>query len=176
MRSAGLLALRMSAGMLFAAHGFPKLFGGKGKPVHPLAERYLGQGFVGAMERGGPTNFSAGLTRMGVPAPKQMALVVGLTEFLGGMCLITGFATRLAAAALAINMVMAIKLAHWKQGMIGSASGYMYGLSMLGGMLAIAGSGAGGLSLDNACSFDNRLASRLRRRRAAAACTDQEQS
>jgi putative oxidoreductase len=149
MRSLGLLALRMSAGLLFAAHGFAKLFGGKGRTVPPLAERYLGQGFVNAMERGGPANFAAGLTRMGVPAPRQMALVVGLTEFAGGLCLLAGFATRLTAAALAINMVFAIRLAHWKQGLIGAASGYMYALSMLGGMLAIAGNGAGVLSLDH---------------------------
>ncbi len=162
MRSAGLLALRMATGLLFAAHGFPKLFGGNGRPVPPRAQKYLGQGFAGAMERGGPQNFAASLTRMGVPAPKQMALVVGMTEFVGGLCLLTGFATRAAAAALAVNMVVAIKLAHWKQGMIGAASGYMYGLSMLGGMLAIAGSGAGALSLDH------RLAARLPRRHRAA--------
>jgi putative oxidoreductase len=159
MHSAGLLALRVCGGVLFTAHGFPKLFGGRGWAVHPLAQKYLGEGFVRAMERGGPKNFSSGLERMGVPAPRQMAVVVGLTEFLGGLLLITGFATRLAAAALAINMVVAIKLAHWKQGLIGAASGYMYALSMLGGMLALAGSGAGALSLDR------RVARRLTRER-----------
>ena len=41
-------------------------------------------------------------------------------------------------------MVVAIKLAHWKQGLIGSASGYMYGLSMLGAVLALLTNGPGG--------------------------------
>jgi putative oxidoreductase len=160
MHSVGLLALRICAGLLFAAHGFPKLFGGKGSSVHPLAQRYLGEGFVRAMERGGPATFSGGLARMGVPAPRQMAVIVGLTEFAGGLLLMAGFATRFTAAALAINMVVAIKLAHWKQGLIGAASGYMYALSMLGGMLAIAGSGAGALSIDR------RVAGRVARWRA----------
>ncbi len=171
MRSAGLLALRMSAGLLFAAHGFPKLFGGAGRSVSPRVQQYLGQGFAGAMERGGQSNFTASLTRMGVPAPRQMALVVGLTEFVGGLCLLTGFATRLSAAALAVNMVVAIKLAHWKQGLIGAASGYMYALSMLGGMLAIAGSGAGALSLDH--RVGGWLARRRRGEPAGADCPPQ---
>jgi uncharacterized membrane protein YphA (DoxX/SURF4 family) len=148
MRSVGLLFMRLSAGVLFAVHGYPKLFGGRGTPVHPLAERYLGQGFAQAMERGGVSNFSKGLARMGVPAPEAMAVVVGSTEFVGGLMLITGLFTRFAALALAINMVFAIKLAHWKQGLIGSASGYMYALSMLGAMLGLLFNGPGGWSVE----------------------------
>jgi hypothetical protein len=77
-----------------------------------------------------------------------MAAVVGATEFFGGVMLITGIFTRLAALALAINMVFAIKLAHWKQGLIGSASGYMYALSMLGAMVGLFANGPGVLSAD----------------------------
>jgi putative oxidoreductase len=148
MRSIGLLAVRMTTGLLFTAHGYPKLFGGTGRPVHPLAQQYLGEGFVRSMERGGPGNFAQGLKRMGVPAPGMMALVVGVTEFVGGLMLLTGVFTRLAALALAVNMVVAIKLAHWKQGLIGSASGYMYGLSMLGAVLALLTNGPGRASID----------------------------
>jgi putative oxidoreductase len=148
MRSVGLLILRIIAGGLFMAHGYAKLFGGKGRPAHPAVQRYLGEGFVSAMERGGVANFSGGLQRMGVPAPRMMAGVVAATEFFGGLMLIGGVFTRLAAFALAINMVMAIKLAHWKQGLIGSASGYMYALSMLGAVLGLLSNGPGSLSLD----------------------------
>src|SRR5713101_2995530 len=137
MRSMGLLTMRIISGGIFAVHGYAKLFGGPGKPIHPRVRRYLGEGFAQAMERGGVANFSLGLGRMGVPAPKLMAALVGATEFFGGVMLITGMFTRLAALALAVNMVFAIKLAHWKQGLIGSASGYMYALSMLGGMLGL---------------------------------------
>jgi putative oxidoreductase len=144
----GLLLMRLITGGLFAAHGYPKLFGGHGKAVHPMATRYLGEGFGRALERGGVTSFAESLARLGVPAPRLMAVVVGMTELVGGLMLITGVFTRLAACALAVNRMFAIKLAHWKQGLIGSASGSMYGLSMLAGMLALLGNGPGALSLD----------------------------
>lgn len=150
MRSLGLLVMRLAAGALFVAHGYAKLFGGEEKSVHPLARRYLGEGFATATERGGPKNFAAGLARMGVPMPQLMAYVVGTTEFFGGLLLITGLFTRLAALALAVNMICAIKLAHWKQGMIGSASGYMYALSMLGSMIGLLLNGPGTCSVEGA--------------------------
>ena len=168
MRSLGLLFMRLSAGALFAAHGYPKLFGGRGGAVHPLAQRYLGQGFCQAMERGGVKNFSGALSRMGVPAPGLMAVVVGATEFVGGLLLITGLFTRLAALALAINMVFAIKLAHWKQGLVGSASGYMYALAMLGMMVGLAANGPGGCSVEGDRERWRGALARARRRRTAA--------
>jgi putative oxidoreductase len=149
MRHLGLLLMRVTAGLLFAAHGYAKLFGGEGKTVHPKVQYYLGEGFAQAVARGGPANFSRGLGRMGVPVPGPMAYVVGGTEFLGGLMLITGVLTRVAALGLAVNMVCAIKLAHWKQGMIGSASGYMYAFSMLGSMLGLLFLGAGAASADH---------------------------
>ena len=149
MRSLGLLAMRLTAGLLFAAHGYAKLFGGEGKTVNARAQQHLGEGFAQAVARGGPANFSRGLERMGVPAPGLMALVVGVTEFGGGLLLISGMLTRLAALGLAVNMVFAIKLAHWKQGMIGSASGYMYAFSLLGSMLGLLFLGAGAASADH---------------------------
>ncbi|MGE0542199.1 MAG: DoxX family protein [Dehalococcoidia bacterium] len=149
MHNLGLLAIRIAAGVLFAAHGYAKLFGGEGKSVHERAQRYLGDGFTQAVARGGPSNFARGLERMGVPAPRFMAFVVGGTEFVGGLLLVFGFLTRPAALGLAVNMVFAIKLAHWKQGLIGSASGYMYALSMLGSMLGLLFLGAGALSADS---------------------------
>jgi putative oxidoreductase len=149
MRHLGLLMIRVTAGLLFAVHGYAKLFGGDGKAVHPKVKQYLGEGFAQAVARGGPSNFSRGLERMRVPAPAFMAYVVGGTEFIGGLMLITGTLTRLAAFGLAVSMVFAIKLAHWKQGMIGSASGYMYALSMLGSMLGLLFLGAGAVSADH---------------------------
>ena len=148
MHSLGLLAIRITTGVIFAAHGYAKLFGGEGKTVHPQAQQYLGEGFAQAVARGGPSNFARGLERMGVPAPRFMAFVVGGTEFVGGLMLVFGLLTRLAALGLAVNMLFAIKLAHWKQGLIGSASGYMYALSMLGSMLGLLFLGAGAVSAD----------------------------
>jgi putative oxidoreductase len=78
-----------------------------------------------------------------------MAFIVGGTEFVGGVLLVLGLLTRPAALGLAVSMFLAIKLAHWKQGLIGSASGYMYALSMFGSMLGLLFLGAGGVSADS---------------------------
>jgi len=149
MHSVGLLLMRVTAGLIFAAHGYAKLFGGESRSVHPRVQQHLGEGFAQAVTRGGPTNFSRGLDRMGVPAPRFMAFVVGGIEFIGGLMLISGVLTRLVALGLAVNMFFAIKLVHWKQGLIGSASGYMYALSLLGSMLGLFFLGPGAASADH---------------------------
>lgn len=157
MRSLGLLGMRVATGTLFLAHGYAKLFGGPDKTVRPWARRHLGDGFATAVERGGIQSFAASLARMGVPLPRLTAFMVGATEFFGGLMLITGVFTRFVALALAVNMVCAIRLVHWKQGMIGAVSGYMYALSMLGSALGLLFNGPG------ACSVDDALGRWLRR-------------
>ena len=49
--------------------------------------------------------------RYGVPFPATAVIVVGIIELLGGLALIAGFGTRIAAAALAADMVGAIATA-----------------------------------------------------------------
>ena len=49
--------------------------------------------------------------RYGVPFPATAVIVVGLVELLGGLALIAGFGTRIAAAALAAAMVGAVATA-----------------------------------------------------------------
>ena len=54
MKDLGLLLLRITAGAILMAHGYPKLFGGPGKRPHPLLARGMGPNYPGAVERGGP--------------------------------------------------------------------------------------------------------------------------
>ena len=49
--------------------------------------------------------------RYGVPFPATAVIVVGIIELLGGLALIAGLGTRIAAAALAADMVGAIATA-----------------------------------------------------------------
>ncbi|WP_412061434.1 DoxX family protein [Rubrivirga sp. IMCC45206] len=78
----GLLALRVGAGLLLAfAHGLGKL---------PPSE-----GFI------------SGTAEMGFPLPALFAWAAGLSEFVGGLLLAVGLATRPAAVFVAITMAVA---------------------------------------------------------------------
>jgi putative oxidoreductase len=70
-------------------------------------------------------------------------------EFLGGIALILGLATRWASLLLAINMVGAIYFVHWKNGFYSNHGGYEFALSLLAACLALALSGAGALAMDS---------------------------
>lgn len=145
--SLGLLLLRVGAGLALATHGYPKLFGGEGKEAPTLA-RVLGKNFPAAMERGGPENFGKGLERMGVPFPKHGAYLSALTEFVGGLALVLGLATRLVTPAIIVNMLVAIRKAHWQTGFSGQGG---YELSSLFALIAASLwlTGAGDYSLDH---------------------------
>lgn len=145
----GLLILRLIVGGIFVAHGYPKLFGGPGKEIRPAAAQFLGPGFVQAVERGGPETFATTLERLGVPEPRLMAWFVGGVEFVGGILLAIGWLTRLVALLLAGDMLVAIVRVHWRNGLIGPG-GFEFPLALLGACLALAGTGPGRFSIDEA--------------------------
>jgi putative oxidoreductase len=86
--------LRVGIGLMFIAHGVPKLLGG------PPMWTQLG----GAMQ-----NFGIAF------APAAWGLAAALAEAVGGLALALGFGTRLAAAALLATMIVASGL-HLAQG------------------------------------------------------------
>ncbi len=143
--SFGLFLLRLIVGGIFAVHGYPKLFGGAGKTVSPEATRYLGSGFVQAME-GGPEATKGLLQNIGAPEPELLVWVVGGAEFFGGILLILGWLTRLASFALIVDMVVAIKKVHWQNGLTGPG-GFEFPLSLLGGCLALFFGGPGRIAI-----------------------------
>jgi putative oxidoreductase len=149
MSDLSLLALRLIVGAIFAAHGYPKLFGGPGKHVSPAITRYLGQGFVQAIERGSPVGFATAVERLGLPEPLVWAWFVACLEFFGGIMLALGWLTRLVALLLAGEMSVAIARVHWRNGLI-AQGGFEFALSMLGACLALAGTGPGRISVDGA--------------------------
>lgn len=53
---------------------------------------------------------------IGIPAPEIMAWAAGLTELIGGIFLLVGFATRWVAVPLMVVMVVAAATAHWENG------------------------------------------------------------
>ncbi|MCY4143580.1 MAG: DoxX family protein [Gammaproteobacteria bacterium] len=56
------------------------------------------------------------LARMDVPLPEIMGFLAAAAEFGGGICLIFGFCTRLAAIPLMVTMLVAAFLVHWENG------------------------------------------------------------
>jgi putative oxidoreductase len=121
-QSLGLAVLRIVAGIVFFAHGYQKVFT---------------FGFHGVAGMFG---------HMGIPLPAVSALVIMLVEFVGGILLITGLATRLPAALLAIEMLVAILAVHIKHGFF-NPMGVEFPLTMLAACICLALSGGGAASL-----------------------------
>lgn len=146
MTSVALLLLRLVAGGTLMAHGYPKLFGGPGrKPPEPVT-KLLGSNYAAAVERGGPKAFAQNLQRMDVPQPELAAYLSGLAELGGGFLLAVGAFTRLASAALVVNMAVAIRKTHWKVGFYGQG-GFEFALMVGTAAAAIGLSGPGPLSV-----------------------------
>ncbi|SRR5690554_856728 len=122
------LALRISAGIIFVAHGAQKLFGSFG-----------GYGLEGTGQW---------MASIGLEPGYLMALGAGSAEFFGGIALILGLLTRPAAFVLAITMVVAIVSVHLPNGLFLSNNGYEFGLALLGMSVALVFSGGGKFSLD----------------------------
>jgi putative oxidoreductase len=78
-----------------------------------------------------------------------MGPFIALLEFFGGIALILGLLSRLAALGLAFDMVGAILLVHLAAGFFLPA-GYEFALILFASSLAIALGGPGSLSVDGA--------------------------
>ena len=126
----GLLLLRLVVGLLFAGHGSQKLFGWFGG--------------------GGPQGTAAFFSSLGYRMPAAMAIVAGLCELGGGLLLATGLLTPLAALLLATVMLNAIATVKWRQGFLG---GYEFELTLLTVVIALAVTGPGRISLDDAIGW-----------------------
>jgi putative oxidoreductase len=134
--------VRLIVGVIMAVHGWQKL-------------------------TGGPANFAAGLEQLGVPAPGLMAWVVTFTELGGGLLLILGLLTRLAALALTVNLSVAILLVKLDVGLIapmGGGAGMELDLALIAGFVTLLLLGAGRLSLDWALGIDRDEPGRADRR------------
>jgi len=117
--------LRIFIGLIFFRAGTGKLFKWFGGP--------------------GPENFGFFLKSMGLPFPEFQAYLVGTTEMMCGLALLSGLLTRLASLPLGIVMVTAIFTAH-------TGGDFYYPLLILLCCLSFVQSGSGPLSLDHLIS------------------------
>ena len=124
----GLLVLRLGVGLPFALHGFQKLFGW-----------FDGGGFRGT---------SGWFASLGFGDGRAATLLAGTGEIVGGLGLVMGLLTPLAAAAVAGTMTTAAFVNNAENGYWSVAKGWELNgyLVVVAAALAVAGPGA--LSLD----------------------------
>lgn len=101
---------------------------------------------------GGAAGVAGYFAKIGMPAPTAMAYWAIFIETIGALCVAAGLFTRFFAAALAIEMFIAMMLVHWTNGFLVSVSGGKNGIEfvlLLGIVLfAIAIRGGGPYSVD----------------------------
>ena len=125
-----LLVLRVVVGLTLAAHGAQKLVGWWNGP--------------------GLDGFSGWIGSMGMRSPRAAATMAAIFEFVGGLLFALGFLTPLAALMIAIVMLVAIATVHWSSGFFNSDGGYEFNLALVAVAIAVAISGPGRYSLDQA--------------------------
>ena len=132
---AAALLMRAVLGFVFVAHGAQKLFGWFGG--------------------GGIDGTTAFFTFFGIPAPGFFAVVVGLTEFIGGLMLLAGLLTVVVSLALLVNMVGAIVTFNHANGFFVESpnGGWELNFVLIGMLGALALVGAGASSIDNAAGL-----------------------
>ena len=111
------LPLRIIAGVGFMIHGLPKILD------------------IGKTQ--------GSFANMGIPP--DLAILIGLLEFIGGLAILLGFLTRIAAGLLAIEMIGSILLVKISKGFIG---GFELDLLYLAIMISLLITGPGFLSIE----------------------------
>src|SRR5579864_9793024 len=116
-----LFVMRLALGAIMVSHGYHKVFGG----LHHHAQ------FVASL---------------GLPA--WLGYVSAFAEFLGGILVLSGFFTRVAAFVLLVDLIVAIWKVHWHNGLTGD-HGYEFPLAVATLAFALIFFSAGPLSLDH---------------------------
>jgi putative oxidoreductase len=84
----------------------------------------------------------------GLPLPPAAYVVAVLCELGGGLAILLGWQTRLAAAALALFCVVAAVTVHYVPGNSAQMVNFWKNLTITGGFLYVLAFGAGAISLD----------------------------
>lgn len=126
-RDFGLLLIRVMVGVVFMFHGSQKLFGW-----------FEGPGMAG---------FTGAIESMEMPMPKVAAYAAACAEFFGGLALLLGLFTRIAAIPVVITMLVAAFKVHGAAFSL-QHQGMEYALTLGVVAAALALTGAGRYSID----------------------------
>jgi putative oxidoreductase len=110
-----------------------------------ISTLFILAGFGKLTAIGGTAGFFESL---GLPMPTVTAVVVGLVEFFGGLAVLVGFKTRIAAILLAVFTLGATAVAHLDFSQAGNALMLQKNLGLVGGFIFLAVIGAGAYSID----------------------------
>lgn len=117
-----LTLLRISTGVIMTAHGWGKLTN-----IQPTIDAFTG---------------------MGIPSPTISVYLAIAGEFLGGLGLLIGFLTPLAAFGIFCTMAVAIFKVHWPNGLMAQNQGFEYPMTLFFVSLYFIIRGAGPISID----------------------------
>ena len=123
----GLFIVRLALGIIFIAHGGQKMFGWFG-----------GRGLEATV---------TGFAGMGIPT--VFGYLAAFTEFFGGVAVLIGLLSRLAALGLTVTMAVAIAMVHGKNGFFLANQGFEYNLALIAMALAVAIAGPGRIALSD---------------------------
>lgn len=87
-----------------------------------------------------------------IPMPSASALIAGLVEFVGGLFILVGFKTRIAALIVALFTLGATLVAHMDFSQALNVLMTQKNLAIAGGLLALYVTGAGNMSVDSRLS------------------------
>lgn len=116
-----LFIMRLALGAVMVTHGYHKVFGG----LHHHAQMVAGLGL-----------------------PGWLGYVSAFAEFFGGLLVLVGLLTRLAAFAICVDMAVAIWKVHWHNGLTGE-KGYEFPLALGAIAFALIFLGSGPIALDH---------------------------
>lgn len=119
-----LLVMRLALGAIMTAHSYHKVFGG----LHHHAQFVHGLGL-----------------------PAWLGYVSSFAEFFGGVLILAGLLTRVAAFAVLIDLVVAVWKVHWHNGLLGSPDrpGMEFPMALAALAFALIFFGAGPVALDH---------------------------
>ena len=112
-----------------------------------LGSIMLAHGWMKVIPRGSLYSFAHIVAHMGMPY--WLGYVAAFTEFFGGIALILGLLTPIAAIGVAIDMAVAILKVHLHRGLTGPG-GFEFPLGLLALALLLLADGPGWLAVDHA--------------------------
>jgi len=134
--SYGLLLLRVVVGGTMFSHGAQKLFGWFGGPGL--------RGTAGFFES------------LGWRLPLALAFLAGLAET-SGVAFALGLLTPLAALGIAVVMLNAIFVVHWRNGFFNGNGGLEFPFTLATVAVAVAATGPGRFSIDRLIGWDDNI-------------------